>query len=108
MRRFPLTGVIAAVLLGLPAAPAVAGAAGFTVAPSGGDDTHNIQGPSDGSRWQITGNDVSDLQAEPVEGTAAAQIWLGEWSDRCTVIGCVPTTVHDDGKHNRFESVTEL
>jgi hypothetical protein len=43
MKRFLIVFVLASALLGLLAAPALAGAATFTVRPSGGDDTANIQ-----------------------------------------------------------------
>jgi hypothetical protein len=87
----------------------VSGTAVAAIMVGAGPSLWDWEGPSGGSCWQIVGNDVSGLQAVPDGGRPPAQIWLGQWSNHCKVIGgCTLTTVLDEGTHNVLKNVTEL
>ena len=62
-----------------------------------------------GRGWRIVGNDVSKVHPFNVFGGPAAQIWLGEKSSHCLVVGrCARTEVLDEGTDNILIHVTEL
>jgi hypothetical protein len=62
-----------------------------------------------GCNWRIIGNDVSKVRPVNNLGGSAAQIWLGEKSSHCLVIGgCARTEVLDEGADNVLIHVTEL
>jgi hypothetical protein len=59
--------------------------------------------------WKIIGNDISRVNPLNAFGGNAAQIWLGQESSHCLVVGgCMPTTVLDQGTDNILINVNEL
>jgi hypothetical protein len=61
------------------------------------------------SGWKIIGNDISRVNPLNAFGGNAAQIWLGQESSHCLVVGgCMPTTVLDQGTDNILINVNEL
>ena len=62
-----------------------------------------------GRGWRIIGNDVGKVRPVNVFGGPAAQIWLGEKSSHCLVVGGPGRTeVLDEGADNLLIHVTEL